>query len=65
MKTEYFTYTNETGQKITVYIIEDCGEMKNQWGNTWHKVLCKPIGFNNAPVMSLDKNKLVKQDRAA
>ena len=53
----YYDYTNESGQKITVYIVEDCG-LVNGKEKQWHKVLCKPIGFNNAPLMVLDKQRL-------
>ncbi len=56
-----YIYTNPEGQKITVYVIEDCGDMQDRDGQEWRKVLCRPIGFNNAPLMSLDFNKLVAE----
>lgn len=58
--TEYYEYTNSAKQKITVHIIEDFGNMKDQKGNVWNKVIARPIGFNNSIPMILDKNKLVK-----
>lgn len=54
---QYYIYTNESGQEITVWIKEDCG-MVNGREKPWHKVICKPIGFNNSPIMVLDKGSL-------
>lgn len=56
-----FIYTNSIGQRITVYVVEDCGDMKDRDGSTWRKVICRPIGFNNTIRMVLDFNKLVKE----
>lgn len=55
----YFDYTNEAGQKITVWIEQDCG-MVNGKEKPWHKVICRPIGFNNCPPMVLDMATLAR-----
>lgn len=55
-----YTYTNESGQKISVTIEQDCG-MVNGRNNQWHKVICRPIGFNNSIPMILDKATLTPQ----
>jgi hypothetical protein len=60
---EYYTYTNEAGKEITVWIKEDCG-LVNGLDRQWHKVVCKPIGFNNCPSMILDKGKLKVQNES-
>lgn len=57
----HYTYTTPQGKGVSVYVVEDCGMLSDQAGGQWHKVLCKPIGFNNAPIMSLDFNKLVRE----
>lgn len=59
--TQLYTYTNKTGQKISVQIVEDCG-MVNGRESQWHKVICRPIGFNNSIPMSLDMACLLKNN---
>lgn len=51
-------YTTASGVNIHVHIVEDCGLVNGRDGTKWHKVLCRPIGFNNCPLMILDRNKL-------
>lgn len=57
---EYYTYTNKSGRKITVFIQEDCG-MVNGKEKPWYKVICRPIGFNNSIPMALDFDSLVRE----
>ncbi len=57
---QLYTYTNKTGQKISVTIEQDCG-MVNGKDNQWHKVICRPIGFNNSIPMTLDKSTLTAE----
>lgn len=60
MNKDYYTYTNESGQKITVWIQDDIG-MVNGKDKPWHKVICRAIGFNNSIPMILDFNSLIKE----
>jgi len=53
----YYRHTNFSGQTISVIITEDCGIVNGKKAQ-WHKVLCKPIGFNNSPTLALDFNEL-------
>lgn len=58
--TQYYTYTTGKGDKITVYIEKDAG-LVNGLNGQWHKVICRPIGFNNSIPMTLDKSKLIEE----
>jgi hypothetical protein len=48
-----FWYHTPSGDSIPVFIVEDCGIVQGQY-SPWHKVLAKPVGFNNCPTMVLD-----------
>ena len=48
-----YWYHTDSGDRIPVFITKDCGIVQGQHA-PWHKVLCKPIGFNNCPTMVLD-----------
>lgn len=50
---QHYNYKTQNGLSVTVWIKEDCG-LVNGKDKQWHKVICKPIGFNNCPSMILD-----------
>jgi hypothetical protein len=54
----HYTCTDTNGHKITLSIVSDCGLVNNERGGTWRKVICRPIGLNNCPPLTLDFTRL-------
>lgn len=53
-------YTNESGQEIPVIIVADHGMINKKGSGQWHKVECRPLGFNNTLPLFLDMATLRK-----
>jgi len=55
-------YTTQTGKTILVEVIKDCGMVRNEGGHEWHKMICRPVGFNNSLLMVVGAHSLKEQD---